>query len=85
MKLHIKCFHHMVDENGVMELMVNMEDLFRMLDGVKPRNIADYLCTRMREAEPYGSRLVESVVTWDVEGIPEVDFTIEEGGGHGTL
>lgn len=84
MRLYIKCIHHTVDENGVMELMVNMEELFRMLDGVKPRNLADYLCSRMREAEPYGSRLVESTVIMD-DGCPEVDFTIEEGGGHGTL
>lgn len=84
MRLHIKCFHHTVDGERNMELLVNMEDLFAMLDEIKPRIIADYLCGRMREPVLQSSLLVNSEIVTD-GGVPEVLFSTEEGGGHGTL
>lgn len=47
MKLHIKCKHYS-SRGEQMELMVNMEDLFAMLDELKPSVLASYLCQRMK-------------------------------------
>lgn len=47
MRLQIKCKHYS-SRGEQMELMVNMEDLFAMLDELKPSVLASYLCQRMK-------------------------------------
>lgn len=63
MKLHIKCKQYS-SRGEQMELMVNMEDMFAMLDELKPSVLASYLCLRMKPAE---------------KGLPLVDILEEEG------
>lgn len=40
-----------IDHDGEMELWINNEDLFAMLNCVKPRVLAEYLGTRMKPEE----------------------------------
>ncbi len=58
MKLHIKCKHYR-SRGEQMELMVNIEDLFGMLDRIKPSVISNYLCGRMKPAEKEALPLVD--------------------------
>lgn len=67
MRLQIKCKHY----KGIGEtllLQVNMEDLFGMLDEVKPSVLAQYICQRMKPAEKMGISLVDVLSEDDAEG-----------------
>lgn len=71
MKLHIR----VKSDNGdavMTELTANMEDVFEMLDGIKPRVLADYLAHRMRQEVNPMDKLVNM-------------FDDEKGGCDGTL
>lgn len=57
MKILIK-YAKAIDRGGEMELWVNNEDLFEMLNRVKPRVLADYLGTRLKPEEFSETRLV---------------------------
>ena len=58
MKIRMKVSDWNVDPQGNMEIALNMEDFFEMLDGVKPRVLADYMAKRMKPEEHYEARLV---------------------------
>ncbi len=61
MKLHVKAivfgFKH---QNGSVNLDItaNTEDVFEMLDEIKPRVLADYMARRMKPEEYIGSKLI---------------------------
>lgn len=67
MKLHIKCKHYS-SRGEQMELQVNMEDMFAMLDELKPSVLASYLCQRMKPAEKIGISLVDVLAEDNAEG-----------------
>ena len=86
MRLHIKCKHY----KGIGEtllLQVNMEDLFGMLDRIKPSVLSSYLCGRMKPAEKEGLPLVDileeegTMYTSSVQESPALTGTGEEKGG----
>lgn len=54
MKIRMKVNDFNVDAGLNMEILVNMEDFYAMLDGVSPRTITDYICTRLKAAEGKG-------------------------------
>ena len=58
MKIHMKVSDFNVDNRLNMEVMINMEEFYAMLDEVKPRVLADYICKRMKEEEIQSSKLV---------------------------
>ena len=61
MKIRIKVNDWNTDPLGNMEIALNMEDFFEMLDGVKPRILADYMAKRMKPEEHYEARLVNTI------------------------
>ena len=66
MRLQIKCKHY----KGIGEtllLQVNMEDLFGMLDRIKPSVLSSYLSGRMKPAEEKTVPLVD-VLAEEEEG-----------------
>ena len=70
MKLNIR----LKNENGdvvMTELTAKMEDVFEMLDGIKPRVLADYLARRMKSEMNPMAKLINI-------------FDEEEGGDHDT-
>lgn len=74
MRLQIKCKHY----KGIGEtllLQVNMEDLFGMLDRLKPSVLSSYLCLRMKPAEK-GLPLVDILE----EPVAEPAEATEKGG-----
>ena len=76
MRLQIKCKHY----KGIGEtllLQVNMEDLFAMLDRIKPSVISSYLCGRMKPAEKMGISLVDVLAE---EGTMYTSSVQEKGG-----
>jgi hypothetical protein len=87
MRLQIKCKHY----KGIGEtllLQVNMEDLFDMLDRLKPNVLSSYLCLRMKPAEKEGLPLVDileeegTMYTSSVQEVPSTSSgTGEEKGG----
>lgn len=61
MKIRMKVADWNTDPQGNMEIMLNIEDFFEMLDGVKPRILADYIAKRMKPEEHYEARLVNTI------------------------
>ena len=78
MKLHIK-FKHYSSRGEQMELMVNMEDLFAMLDELKPSVLASYLCQRMKP-QVYQSSLLVNIIPEEDEGTMYTSSVQEKGG-----
>lgn len=54
MRVTLKVSDFNVDAGLNMEILVNMEDFYAMLDGVSPRIITDYIYTRLKAAEGKG-------------------------------
>lgn len=89
MRLHIKCKHY-TSRGEQMELMVNIEDMFAMLDELKPSVLASYLCQRMKPQVCQSSLLLniipeEDEGTMNTSSVQEVPSTSsgtgeEEGG-----
>lgn len=50
MRIRMKACDFNVDAGLNMEILVNMEDFYAMLDGVSPRTITDYIYTRLKAA-----------------------------------
>jgi len=75
MKLHIKAstfgFTHNTDGSVNLEIAANMEDVFEMMDEIKPRVLADYMARRMKPEQYINAKLV--------------NILSEKGGEHGTL
>lgn len=54
MKIRMKACDFNFDDALNMEILVNMEDFYAMLDGVSARTITDYIYTRLKAAEGKG-------------------------------
>ena len=54
MKIRIKACDFNVDAALNMEILVNMEDFYGMLDGVSARTITDYIYIRLKAAGEEG-------------------------------
>ncbi len=67
MKLYIKAstfgIRHNADGSVNIEMAANMEDVFDMIDGIKPRVLADYLARRMKPEEHHEARLVNTLAS----------------------
>ena len=62
MKLHVKAivfgFKYQNDGSVNLDITANKEDVFEMLDEIKPRVLADYMARRMKPEEYIGSKLI---------------------------
>ena len=54
MKIRMKVSDFNVDTGLNMEILVNMEDFYAMLDGVSARTITDYIYIRLKAAGEEG-------------------------------
>ena len=67
MKLHIRAsifgFKHQNDGSVNLDITANTEDVFEMLDEIKPRVLADYMARRMKPEEYIGSKLINVLET----------------------
>lgn len=65
MKLHIRAsifgFKHQNDGSVNLDITANTEDVFEMLDEIKPRVLADYMARRMKPEEYIGSKLINTL------------------------
>lgn len=56
MRIRMKACDFNVDAALNMEILVNMEDFYAMLDGVSPRTITDYIYMRLKDGGKGGAR-----------------------------
>lgn len=56
MRIRMKACDFNVDAALNMEILVNMEDFYAMLDGVSVRTITDYVYMRLKDAREGGER-----------------------------
>lgn len=77
MKLHVKAsifgFKHRNDGSVSLDITANTEDVFEMLDEIKPRVLADYLARRMKPEEYIGSKLINVLKTSDTDGCANIE------------
>lgn len=62
MKLHVRArifdFKHQNDGRVILDITANIEDVFEMLDEIKPSVLADYIGRRMKPEECFGAKLI---------------------------
>lgn len=51
MRIHMKVDDFNINGSRHIEALLGMEEFFEMLDGVKPRVLADYMAHRLRSVE----------------------------------
>ncbi len=56
MRIRMKVSDFNVNAGLNMEILVNMEDFYAMLDGVSPRTITDYIYMRLKDGGKGGAR-----------------------------